>query len=109
MIPSGMRRASHPSRANKDWGQDAIDIASLLRSQKLKRCLVADVAEMTKGEVPFRVTDPERIPVRRYYDEEFYRLENEKLWPHAWQMACRLEQIANVGDYIVYENLGHQV
>ena len=23
------------------------------------------------------VTDPERIPARRYYDEEFYRLECE--------------------------------
>jgi phenylpropionate dioxygenase-like ring-hydroxylating dioxygenase large terminal subunit len=59
--------------------------------------------------VPFRITDPERIPAKRYYDEEFYRLEVERLWPHVWQMACRLEQIANVGDYITYENLGKSV
>ncbi len=31
---------------------------------------------------PFRVTRPELIPVTRYYDEEFYRLECEHLWPH---------------------------
>jgi phenylpropionate dioxygenase-like ring-hydroxylating dioxygenase large terminal subunit len=57
-------------------------------------------------DVPFRVTDPERIPTPRYYDEEFYRLECERLWPHAWQMACRLEQIPNVGDYVEYSILG---
>jgi nitrite reductase/ring-hydroxylating ferredoxin subunit len=59
--------------------------------------------------VPFQVTDPERIPVKRYYDEEFFRLESERLWPHVWQMACRLEQIPGVGDWIEYTNLGKSV
>ncbi len=59
--------------------------------------------------VPFAVENPERIPTQRYYDEEFYRLETERLWPHVWQMACRLEQIANVGDYVEYTNLGKSV
>jgi nitrite reductase/ring-hydroxylating ferredoxin subunit len=62
-----------------------------------------------KRAVPFRVTDPERIPSKRYYDEEFYRLECEHLWPHVWQMACRLEQIPNVGDWTEYTNLGKSV
>jgi nitrite reductase/ring-hydroxylating ferredoxin subunit len=59
--------------------------------------------------VPFEVTDPARIPSKRYYDEEFFRLEAERLWPHVWQMACRLEQIPEVGDYIEYTNLGKSV
>ena len=59
--------------------------------------------------VPFSVENPERIPTQRYYDKEFYRLETERLWPHVWQMACRLEQIANVGDYVEYTNLGKSV
>ena len=58
---------------------------------------------------PHEVTDPERIPTPRYYDPEFYQREVEKLWPHVWQMACRLEQIPNVGDWIEYSNLGHSV
>ena len=58
---------------------------------------------------PFLVTDPERIPTPRYYDEAFYQEEVERLWPHVWQMACRLEQIPNVGDYIEYTNLGKSV
>jgi carnitine monooxygenase subunit len=59
--------------------------------------------------VPFAITDPERIPAKRYYDESFYKAENEKLWPHVWQMACRLEQIQNVGDWVEYGNLGKSV
>ncbi|MFT4025244.1 MAG: aromatic ring-hydroxylating dioxygenase subunit alpha [Novosphingobium sp.] len=59
--------------------------------------------------VTFAVTDPERIPAARYYDEEFYKLEVEKLWPHVWQMACRTEQIPNVGDWIEYSNVGKSV
>src|SRR5262245_25685051 len=61
------------------------------------------------GAVPFRVTDPERIPAQRYFDEEFFNLERERLWPHVWQMACRLEQISEVGDWIEYQNLGKSV
>ena len=58
---------------------------------------------------PFLVADPERIPSPRYYDEAFYRAEVERFWPHVWQLACRLEQIPNVGDFIEYTNLGKSV
>jgi nitrite reductase/ring-hydroxylating ferredoxin subunit len=59
--------------------------------------------------VPFQVIDPERIPAKRYFDEEFYKLECEHLWPHVWQMACRLEQIPNVGDWVEFSNIGKSV
>jgi carnitine monooxygenase subunit len=59
--------------------------------------------------VPFRVADPQLIPAERYYDEAFFKLEKEKLWPHVWQMACRLEEIPEVGDYTVYNILEHSV
>ena len=59
--------------------------------------------------VPFPVDDPERIPAQRYYDQEFYQAELDHVWPHAWQMACRLEQIPEVGDWIEYQNLGRSV
>ena len=59
--------------------------------------------------VPFPVTDPERIPTPRYYDEDFYQAELEHLWPHVWQMACRLEQIPEPGDWIEYNNVGKSV
>lgn len=59
--------------------------------------------------VPFRITNPELIPTERYYDPEFFELEREKLWPHVWQMACRLEEIPNVGDYVEYSILDKSV
>ena len=65
--------------------------------------------DLSSGGVPFQVTNPERIPVRRYYDEEFYRLECERLWPHVWQMACRLEEIPKLGDWVEYKNLDKSV
>jgi phenylpropionate dioxygenase-like ring-hydroxylating dioxygenase large terminal subunit len=45
----------------------------------------------------------ERIPVERYISQEFHRLEAEKLWPRVWQMACREEDIPEVGDHVVYD------
>lgn len=59
--------------------------------------------------VPYPIDDPERIPVKRYYDAEFYQAELDHLWPHVWQMACREEQIPEVGDWIEYENVGKSV
>lgn len=59
--------------------------------------------------VPLQVTDPEQIPAKRYYDKAFFDLEREKLWPHVWQMACRLEEVAEVGDYVEYRNLDKSV
>jgi len=59
--------------------------------------------------VPFPIDDPERIPVQRYYDQAFYDAEVEHLWPHVWQMACREEQLQEIGDWIEYENVGKSV
>ena len=58
---------------------------------------------------PYPITRPELIPAKRYYDETFYQAECEHLWPHVWQMACRLETIPNVGDWVEYSNVGKSV
>ncbi|MFI5045966.1 MAG: Rieske 2Fe-2S domain-containing protein [Acidimicrobiia bacterium] len=60
-------------------------------------------------QVPHAIEYPDRIPKERYYSQEFYDMEVELLWPRVWQMACRLEEIPEVGDYAEYENLGHSV
>jgi nitrite reductase/ring-hydroxylating ferredoxin subunit len=68
-----------------------------------------DFNDALRAENPFPVTDPRAVPAKRYYDAEFYRLECERLWPHVWQMACRLEQIPRVGDWVEYANVGQSV
>ena len=37
------------------------------------------------------------------YTAEFHRLEMERVWPRVWQVACREEELPNVGDYVNYE------
>jgi phenylpropionate dioxygenase-like ring-hydroxylating dioxygenase large terminal subunit len=59
--------------------------------------------------VPFRVEDARKIPTERYFDEEFFRLETEMLWSRVWQMACRLEEIPDVGDFTQYTILNKSV
>jgi carnitine monooxygenase subunit len=49
-----------------------------------------------------KVANPEMIPARRYFEPSFFELEKKKLWPHVWQMACRLEEIPEIGDYVEY-------
>jgi nitrite reductase/ring-hydroxylating ferredoxin subunit len=46
---------------------------------------------------------PVKIDTARYFEKRFHDLEVEKLWKRTWQMACREDDIPNVGDYIVYE------
>lgn len=47
-----------------------------------------------------------RVPVSRYTTREYYDREMRELWPRVWQMACREEEIPEVGDYSLYE-VGH--
>lgn len=47
--------------------------------------------------------DIARVPRSRYTDKAFFDLEIEHMWSKTWQMACREEQIAEVGDCTLYE------
>lgn len=53
--------------------------------------------------VPFAMSDPLRVPRERYFDRGFFELEKQRLWPRVWQMACRLEEIPDPGDFVEYE------
>jgi nitrite reductase/ring-hydroxylating ferredoxin subunit len=43
------------------------------------------------------------VPKERYVSQEFFDLEMEKLWPFVWQMACREEEIPQLGDFFEYQ------
>jgi phenylpropionate dioxygenase-like ring-hydroxylating dioxygenase large terminal subunit len=66
-------------------------------------------SEIASRPVPYALERPDRIPVQRYFDPEFYKLECERFWPRVWQMACRLEEIPTVGDYVVYDILDQSI
>lgn len=43
------------------------------------------------------------VPASDFFSPEFAAVENERLWPRVWQMACREEDIPRVGDFHTYE------
>jgi phenylpropionate dioxygenase-like ring-hydroxylating dioxygenase large terminal subunit len=65
--------------------------------------------DIDTSQVPFALTDRRFVPRERYFDRSFFELENEKFWPHVWQIACRLEEIPNVGDFVEYSVAGYSV
>jgi phenylpropionate dioxygenase-like ring-hydroxylating dioxygenase large terminal subunit len=46
------------------------------------------------------------IPIARHTSDEFWNLEQEHLWPNSWVIAGRVENVANPGDYFVFDRLG---
>ena len=44
-----------------------------------------------------------KTPTERYTSKKWHDLEVERLWKKIWQMACHVDDIPEVGDYIVYD------
>jgi phenylpropionate dioxygenase-like ring-hydroxylating dioxygenase large terminal subunit len=71
---------------------------------------VQELLDQEAGEVPVSLRATSRghldhidIAPARYFDPAFHRLEVEWVWSRAWQMACREEQIPEVGDTVIYD------
>jgi nitrite reductase/ring-hydroxylating ferredoxin subunit len=43
------------------------------------------------------------VAVEEYLSPAFHQREVDRLWRRVWQMACREEEIPEVGDHVVYE------
>ena len=59
--------------------------------------------------VPYAIEFPDRARKERYFDSDFFQMEAELLWSRVWQMACRLEEIPQPGDFAEYEILNQSV
>ena len=44
-----------------------------------------------------------KVPTERYTSKEWHDREVERLWKRVWQMACHVDDIPEVGDYVVYD------
>ena len=67
------------------------------------------VPDVLRWNAPMPGDDALRVPVRRYTDPEYHRLEVERVWKKVWQMACREEDVPEVGDHVNYEIAGMDV
>jgi choline monooxygenase len=45
---------------------------------------------------------PTLVPVDRYISPQWAAIEAEKVWPHAWQIACSVDHVAEPGDFYEY-------
>ncbi len=64
---------------------------------------VADPRGITREKAPEPTLSNRPISGDRYYAQEFFQQEWECLWPRVWQVAGRVEQVPNHGDYVTYE------
>ena len=56
-----------------------------------------------RSESPAQGLGSEDVSRDRYISREWHDREVEKLWRKTWQFACRIEDIPNVGDQVVYD------
>lgn len=49
------------------------------------------------------LSEPLTYPVEAFISKEYAIAEKDMLWPKIWQMAGRVEEIPNIGDYITYD------
>ena len=49
----------------------------------------------------------EDISIDRYTSREFFDKEAESMWTRVWQFACRVEDIPEIGDSLVYDILDY--
>lgn len=43
------------------------------------------------------------VPKDGFISPEFLQLENERMWPKVWQIACREEELPKVGSFVTYD------
>jgi phenylpropionate dioxygenase-like ring-hydroxylating dioxygenase large terminal subunit len=49
------------------------------------------------------------LSVDRYFSPEFQKLEEEKLWNRTWLATCRESELAEAGNYFVYDIAQHSI
>ena len=83
--PQGMRSAGH------------VELQFLIDNDR-KPDLVPDVYRL-ESPMP---GGPLKVDTARFYEQRYHDLEVGRIWRRTWQLACREDDIPNVGDYIVY-------
>lgn len=63
--------------------------------------LTTEPNELAETAITPSVT-PVLVPAARYTDPTFAALEQERLWPHVWQIACTIDHVPEPGDFYEY-------
>jgi phenylpropionate dioxygenase-like ring-hydroxylating dioxygenase large terminal subunit len=49
------------------------------------------------------------VPAEHYLSTEFLKLEKARLWPKVWQIACREEELPDVGSFVTYNIMDESI
>lgn len=85
--------------------KDAVKIAAHSEGISYQDLIASDLVQapdVLKLQSPIEIPVLE-VPVSQYTTREFHDTEMEKVWSKVWQMACREEEIPEIGDHIIYE------
>jgi phenylpropionate dioxygenase-like ring-hydroxylating dioxygenase large terminal subunit len=67
---------------------------------------MSSVVRFPAGEHAIR---PDFVPKEAYLSRDFAQREAQRLWPRVWQVACRLEEIPRIGDFVTYDILDESI
>jgi len=70
---------------------------------------VTDIRRQAPSIVPSLGLADDWIPKETYCSTEVAELERERLWPKVWQVACREEDLPNIGSFVTYEILDDSI
>ena len=87
-------RKNPPDPATRSRGPSVQDILARDKNPP-PACLLEDAPAQNLG--------LEDVSIDRYLSKAWHEREVEKVWRRTWQMACRVEEIPNVGDHVVYD------
>jgi len=54
----------------------------------------------TRADEASRTREPETLPARAYWAEEYWKLDREAIWTKTWVLAAGIDDFAEVGDYV---------
>jgi phenylpropionate dioxygenase-like ring-hydroxylating dioxygenase large terminal subunit len=83
-----------------------MDLISRRPRPSVQEVFAADInpaPEIMRVESPAQGRSDADISIERYFAKDWHDREVQKVWRKTWQLACRVEEIPNVGDHIVYE------
>lgn len=79
---------------------------NLLQTQKIKDDMAAEKARRAPPE-GFPALSP--IAAGRYTDEDFLALEQAHMWRKSWVYACHMDEIPDIGSFLLWKNLGSPI
>ena len=83
-----------------------VDLISLRPGPSVQDVLATDVnpaPAVMRSESPAANQADTDLAIERYFSKDWHNREVVNVWRKCWQMACRVEEIPNVGDHVVYD------